>query len=59
MSQCSDEVLARLTGIIGTKAKTTLEIDVEVPSGIPEDKVQIVNENANTLKFKGHGFEEG
>lgn len=55
----ADEVLAHLTGIVGAKAKITLEIDVEVPNGIPEDKVRIVNENANTLKFKGHGFEEG
>lgn len=54
----ADEVLSHLTGIVGAQAHVTLEIDVEIPTGIPEDKVQIVNENANTLKFKGHGFEE-
>jgi hypothetical protein len=28
------------------------------PAGIPEDKLRIVNENSNTLKFKTHEFEE-
>ena len=55
----ADEVLSHLTGIVGAKSKITLEIDIEVPTGIPEEKVRIVSENANTLKFKGHGFEEG
>ncbi len=54
----ADEILSHLIGIVGAKAKITLEIDVEVPSGIPDDKIRIVSENANTLKFKGHGFEE-
>ncbi len=30
----ADEVLSHLTGIVGAKAKITLEIDVEVPNGI-------------------------
>jgi hypothetical protein len=55
----ADEVLAHLTSLVSAKAKITLEIEVEAPSGIPEDRVQIVSENCNTLKFKGHGFEEG
>lgn len=54
----SDEVLTHLTSLVGAKAKIVLEIDVEVPDGIPEDKVRIINENCNTLKFNGHGFEE-
>lgn len=55
----ADEIVAHLTSLSGAKAKITLEIDVEVPNGIPEDRVRIVNENSNTLKFKGHGFEDG
>src|SRR5581483_2953888 len=55
----ADEVIAHLTSLVGAKAKITLEISVEVPNGIPEDRVRIVSENCNTLKFKGHGFEEG
>lgn len=54
----ADEVISHLTSLGGVKAKITLEIDIEIPSGIPQDRVRIVNENSNTLKFKGHGFEE-
>jgi hypothetical protein len=54
----SDEVLIHLTSLVGAKAKIVLEIDIEVPNGVPEDKVRIISENCNTLKFKGHGFEE-
>lgn len=55
----SDEILAHLTSLVGAKAKITFEISIEVPNGIPEDRVRIVSENCNTLKFNGHGFEEG
>jgi hypothetical protein len=55
----ADEVVAHLTGLPNAKAKITLEIDIETPGGVPEDRVRIVSENCNTLKFKGHGFEEG
>jgi uncharacterized protein len=57
-SRIADEVLSHLTSLLGAKAIITLEINVEVPSGIPEERVRIVSENCNTLKFKGHGFEE-
>ncbi|HEX9839056.1 MAG TPA: hypothetical protein VGA72_06910, partial [Anaerolineales bacterium] len=57
-SRIADEVLSHLTSLVGAKATITLEINVEVPNGIPEDRIRIVNENCNTLKFKGHGFEE-
>jgi len=55
----ADEIVAHLTSLMGAKAKITLEINIEAPNGIPEDRVRIVSENCNTLKFKGHGFEEG
>lgn len=54
----SDEVLIHLISLAGAKAAIVLEIDVEVPDGIPEDKVRIITENCNTLKFKTHDFEE-
>jgi hypothetical protein len=57
-SRIADEVLSHLTSLVGAKATITLEINVEVQNGIPEDRVRIVSENCNTLKFKGHGFEE-
>ena len=55
----AEEVVSHLSGLVGAKVSITMEINVEVPDGIPEDKVRIVSENCNTLKFKGHGFEEG
>ena len=54
----ADEVVGHLTSLGGAKTKITLEIDVEVPGGIPEDRVRIISENANTLKFNEHEFEE-
>jgi hypothetical protein len=51
-------VLIDLTDLVGAKAKIVLEIEIEVPTGVSEDKVFIINENCNTLKFKWHGFEE-
>jgi len=53
----ADEVISHLEGLVGSDIKTTLEISVEVPEGIPENVVRIVSENCNTLKFKTHGFE--
>jgi len=54
----SDEVLTHLTSLLGTTAKIELEIEIEVPDGIPEEKIRIINENCNTLKFKSSNFEE-
>ena len=53
----SDEVLTHLISLVGAKAKIVLEIEVEVPNGIPEEKVRVISENCNFLKFKSHGFE--
>ncbi len=36
----------------------TLEIEAELPEGAPDNVVRTVTENARTLKFKTHGFEE-
>ena len=57
--QIAEEVLSHLSGVVGANVKVTLEIQVEVPDGIPQDKIGIVNENCNTLKFSSHSFEEG
>ena len=57
--QIAEEVLSHLSSVVGANVKVTLEIQVEVPDGIAQDKVGIVNENCNTLKFTSHSFEEG
>ncbi|HQJ01840.1 MAG TPA: Swt1 family HEPN domain-containing protein [Flexilinea sp.] len=56
-SNISEEVLTHLTSNVDTKATVTLEIDIDVPGGISEDKIQIIKENCNTLKFKTVDFE--
>lgn len=35
----------------------TLEIEAEVPAGVPDHVVRVVTENGLTLKFESHGFE--
>jgi hypothetical protein len=53
-----DEVVSHLAGLVGSSVHVTVEIQVDVPNGIPENVVRIVTENANTLKLRS-GFEEG
>jgi hypothetical protein len=36
----------------------TLEIEAEVPAGVPENVIRTVTENGRTLKFTSQGFEE-
>ncbi|WP_367343660.1 Swt1 family HEPN domain-containing protein [Methanomethylovorans sp.] len=53
----SEEVIAHLTGLVGSNVTVTLEIEAEVPSGVPENVVRTVTENSRTLKFESQGFE--
>ena len=57
-SQIADEVIAHLSGIVGSEISVTLEIHAEIPDGAPENVVRTVTENSQTLKFESHGFEE-
>jgi hypothetical protein len=52
------EIVQHLATIVGAKVTVTLEIQAEVPSGIPEDVRRVKNENSQTLKFRQYGFEE-
>jgi hypothetical protein len=56
-SRVADEVITHLGGLVGAKVKVTLEIEAEVPAGVPEHVVRTVTENSRTLKFDTHGFE--
>ncbi len=55
--QIANELIAHLSGLVGAKVKVTLEIEAEVPSGVPDNVVRIVTENGRTLKFTSQGFE--
>ena len=54
----ADEIIAHLTGIVGADVTVTLEINAEIPDGATEQIVRTITENARTLKFTSHGFEE-
>ena len=56
-SKIADEVIAHLAGLVGSSVKVTLEIEVQVPSGAPDNVVRTVTENSRHLKFTEHGFE--
>jgi hypothetical protein len=54
----ADEVIAHLTGLVGSDVTVTLEIEANIPSGVPDNVVRTVTENSRTLNFKIHGFEK-
>jgi hypothetical protein len=53
----ADEVISHLTALVGSEVKVTLEIEAQVPNGVPENTVRTVTENSRTLKFDTQGFE--
>jgi predicted AAA+ superfamily ATPase len=53
--QINTEILQHFTQLPGALVKVSLDIQVEVPSGIPDDIVHIVNENRKALKFDDSG----
>jgi hypothetical protein len=52
-------VVQHLAGLLDAKVKITIEIEAEIPSGVPESVVRTVTENCRTLKFDNQGFDEG
>jgi predicted AAA+ superfamily ATPase len=55
--QIAEAIVQHLTGLVGGDVKVRLEVEAEVPDGVPEDVVRTVTENARTLRFDPHGFE--
>ena len=53
----AEEVLSHLTGLPGATASVTMEIQIEIPEGVPDNVVRTVMENCRTLKFSTHDFE--
>jgi predicted AAA+ superfamily ATPase len=54
----AEEVLQHLTTLKNARVELTLEIEADLPDGVPDGVVRIVTENARTLKFRNQGFEE-
>jgi hypothetical protein len=57
-SRIAEEVISHLNGLVGSKVKVTLEIEADVPTGVPDNVVRTVTENSRTLKFSNQGFEK-
>lgn len=57
-SQIADEVITHLVGLVGSSVRVTLEIEADIPIGVPVNVVRTVTENSRTLKFTSHGFEK-
>ena len=57
-SRIAEEVIGHLAGLIGTDVKVVLEVEAAIPDGAPDHVVRTVTENARTLKFEDHGFEQ-
>jgi len=53
----SDEVIQHLISLKNTKVKITLEIQAEIPEGIPDNVARTIMENCQTLKFQQQGLE--
>ena len=54
----AEEVIAHLTGMVGTDVSVSLEIEAVNHDGVPDQVVRTVTENARALNFADHGFEE-
>ena len=51
-------VVEHLNRLAGANVRVRLEIEADVPGGVPGKTVMDVTENVRTLKFEGFGFEE-
>ena len=53
----AEEVIAHLSGLVGADVVVTMEVEAQIPSGVPDNVVRTVTENSRTLKFTTQGFE--
>ncbi len=54
----AEEVVSHLDGLVNSEVRITLEIEVKVPSGVPEHVERIVTENSTSLRLDAHAFEK-
>lgn len=57
-SAIANEIIQHLTALNGATVKITLEIEAEIPEGVPDDVARTVLENCRTLKFNSQSFEQ-
>jgi hypothetical protein len=56
--EIAEAVVQHLASVLGADVEIRLEIDAKIPEGASDEVVRTVSENARTLKFDQHGFEE-
>ncbi|MBS0607459.1 MAG: ATP-binding protein, partial [Verrucomicrobia bacterium] len=56
-SKIADEVITYLAGLLGSSVRIKIEIEADIPTGVPAHIVKIVTEKSQELKFQNHGFE--
>jgi hypothetical protein len=58
LGDVAEAIVAQL-GRAGAEVSITVEVDAKAVGGFPDDVQRTVSENARTLKFEAHEFEEG
>jgi predicted AAA+ superfamily ATPase len=56
-SRLAEEIVSQFAGLAGADVKVTIEVEVAIPNGAPENVVRAVTENCRTLGVQRHGFE--
>lgn len=57
VGQIADEVIQHLTSLVDADIDIVLEIQVRVPSGVPENVLRTVTENCRVLRFETQEFD--
>jgi hypothetical protein len=55
--QIAEAIVQHLAGLVDANVEVRVEIQAESESGFPDEVVRTVTENANTLRFRPHGFD--
>jgi hypothetical protein len=58
VSDIEDAVIQHLAALKGAEVRVTLEIEAQLPDGVPDKTRSDVLENGRTLKFTTQSFEE-
>ena len=58
MQKLLEEVINHLTSVDGAEVEVSLDVNVRVPEGMPQDTVRTVSENCRTLRVQNFGFDE-
>lgn len=58
VGQITEAVIQHFTNLAGAEVEITLEVQVRIPDGAPDNVVRTVTENCRVLKFKIQEFED-